>query len=89
MAMCEISSKNGGLYLMPKSTDIARVRKDAEVMLVLGSGERKVCRLDHDVYPFIEKIAPGKYIATDLRNGQKILRTNGDSFEVIMFEEND
>ena len=88
-AICDIPSKSGGLYLMPKGIDIARVPKDTEVMLILSSGDRKLCRLDHDVYPFIKKIAQGKFIATDLRNGQKVLRPNGMPFEVIMGIEDD
>lgn len=82
--MCDISSKSGGLYLMPQGGEIARIKKDTIILLLLSTGEKKKCRLDHDVYPYIEEIEKGKFVATDLRTGQKVLRSNGEFFEVNM-----
>ncbi len=82
--ICPIRSKDGGLYLMPRGENLARVIKGTQVTLVLSSGETKTCLLDHDVYPYVEEVEQGKYIATDLRTGQKVLRSNGEPFEVNM-----
>ncbi len=84
LEVCSVRSKGGGLYLMPRSGDFVRVIRGTTVMLVLASGETKVCLLDHDVYPYVEEIKKGGYIATDLRTGQKVLRQNGKPFEVTM-----
>jgi hypothetical protein len=82
--ICPVHSKDGGLYLMPRGENLARVIKGTQVVLVLSSGETKMCLLGHDVYPYIEEVEGGRYIATDLRTGQKVFRSNGEPFEVIM-----
>lgn len=84
MEICHLKGNGGSLYVMPRG-EVARVLKGTVVLLVSAEG-RKLCVLSHHIYPFVEKTEDGKFIATDLRNGQKVFRQDGDPFVVVIQE---
>jgi hypothetical protein len=82
-ARCLLKGNLGSLYAMPQSGEVGLIPSGKTVLLVSSEGQT-VCVLQHHVYPFVEKTDEGKFIASDLKNGQKIFKSDGKPFEAIV-----